>query len=312
MNLQQLEYIIAVNKYQHFVKAAENCFVTQATLSMMIKKLEDELKVKIFNRSRHPVTPTEIGKKIITQAKIILLETKKLKEIIAEETNEIKGILKIGIIPTLAPYLLPLFLHSFLQKYPEIKMQVFELNTSDIVKKLEKHELDAGLLAIPLNNNALIENVLFYEEFVVYSAIPKEKIKNKKYVIANDLDINKLWLLEEGHCFRSQVVNLCELKNREKAVHQLDFAAGSIQTLKKIVEMQKGITILPALALADMTLEQLSNIRHFKKPSPVREIGLVINRFMFKDKLINTLKEEILLHIPAHMKTATEKEIISI
>lgn len=311
MNIQQLEYIIAVDSFRHFVKASEKCYVTQATLSMMIKKLEEELNVKVFDRSRQPVVPTEIGKKIIAQAKIILQESNRIKEIVQEEQGELNGELRIGIIPTLAPYLLPLFMNSFLKKYPLVRLRISELITDDIVRKLEQHDLDAGLLSTPLNLSSLNEQTLFYEEFVVFAS-SKEKILQKKYVLANDIDINRLCLLEEGHCLRSQVFNLCELRNKEKELHQLDFATGSIETLKKIVEVNQGITILPMLALKDMSAKQKNNIRYFSAPVPVREIGLVTYRYFVKEKLIKSLKEEILLHIPSEMKSLSKKEVVNI
>jgi len=309
MNIQQLEYIISVDNCRHFVKASEKCFVTQATLSMMIKKLEEELNVKIFDRSRQPVVPTEIGNKIIAQAKIILQESNRLKEIVQEEQGELKGELRIGIIPTLAPYLLPLFMNSFMKKYPLVRLKISELTTVDIIDKLEQHDLDAGLLSTPLNQASLTEQPLFYEEFVVY-ATAKEKLLKKKYLLAKDIDVNRLCLLEEGHCLRSQVFNFCELKD-DQGLNQLDFATGSIETLKKIVDANEGITILPFLALKDMTRKQINNVRHFKSPAPVREIGLVTYRYFVKEKLIKSLKEEILNNIPVEMKTAVKKEVIN-
>ena len=311
MNIQQLEYIVAVDDCRHFVKASEKCFVTQATLSMMIKKLEDELDTKIFDRSRQPVIPTEIGKKIIAQSKIILHESARLKGIVQEAQGELSGELRIGIIPTLAPYLLPLFMNSFLKNYPMVRLRISELTTDDIIHKLEKHDLDAGLLSTPLNLPSINEQVLFYEQFVVYAATG-EKILKKKYVLANDIDINRLCLLEEGHCLRSQVFNLCELKNKERDLNQLDFATGSIETLKKIVEANQGITILPKLALKDMSTKQKKNVRFFKAPSPVREIGLVTYRYFVKERLIKKLKEEILNHIPLDMQSKVKKNIINI
>ena len=311
MNLQQLEYIIAIDKYRHFVKAAEACFVTQATLSMMIKKLEEELEVKIFDRSKQPVVPTDIGEKIILQAKITLQHAQKIKELVNEEQDKVSGELRIGIIPTLAPYLLPLFLPSYLKNYPLVKVQISELTTEEIVQRLERNEIDAGILATPLENKMLIEKPLFYEQFVVYASAT-EKFMDKKYLLAEDIDVNRLWLLEEGHCLRSQVINLCELKSKEKEIHQLDFAAASIETLKKIVEINNGITIIPSLALADMTEKQMQNIRHFKSPVPVREIGLVTYRHFIKEKLLLSLENEILKAIPDNMKTNIKNEIVKI
>lgn len=311
MNNQQLEYIVAVDSYRHFVTAAEKCFVTQATLSMMIKKLEEELGVKIFDRSKQPVVPTETGKLIIAQARIVLQNTERMKEIVHEEKGQMSGELRIGIIPTLAPYIIPLFMNTFMKKYPDVKLKISEITTESIINKLEKHSLDIGLLATPLNNKALVEQPLFYEQFVVYAS-SEEKLLKKKYLLANDIDINRLWLLEEGHCLRSQVVNLCELKHREKELHQLDFEAGSIETLKKIVELNQGITILPELALKDIPEAQKNKIRYFKSPAPVREISLVTFRHFVKKKLADALKQQILENIPVAMRTAVNKEMVMI
>ena len=311
MNFQQLEYILAVDKARHFVTAANACFVTQATLSMMIRKLEEELGVRIFDRSKVPVVPTEIGRKIIDQAKIILLEREKMSTLIADEQDELQGDLRIGIIPTLAPYLLPLFLHQFLQRYPSITLQVNELTTDEIIARLQRQELDAGILAIPLHHARIAEHHLFYEEFVLYGPA-QEKVMRKKYILPRDIDVNKLWLLQEGHCLREQVINLCELKSKERSMHQLDFAAGSIETLRRMVENNQGMTILPSLALGYMTKAQMKNIRHFKKPAPVRQIGLVTYRYYIKEKLIEALRQCILELIPSSMKRTTQIEIIDI
>lgn len=311
MNLQQLEYIIAVDTHRHFVTAAERSFVTQATLSMMIKKLEEELDVKIFDRSKQPVVPTETGKKIIAQAKEVVAGAKRLKEIVKDENNITSGELRIGIIPTLAPSLLPFFLNVFLKKYPYVKLRISELTTDSIIRKLEEMDLDVGLLATPLGKTNLDEQPLFYEQFVVYAS-GSEKVSKKKYVLPNDIDVNRLWLLEEGHCLRNQVVNLCELKEREKELHRLDFEAGSIETLKKIVEANQGITILPELSLRDMTQKQKNNVRYFKSPAPVREISIVTYRHFMKRKLIDALTTEILHSIPQEMISPKRMQVIEI
>lgn len=214
MNLQQLEYIVAVDITRHFVSAAERCFVTQATLSMMIKKLEEELGVVIFDRSKQPVVPTETGQRLIEQAQTILHEINRMKEIVQEEKDEVRGTLKLGIIPTLAPYLLPLFLRAFMKKYPLVNLQIFEMITDTAIQKLKQNELDIAIMATPVNNPALREEPLFYEQFVVYASSDEKLMK--KYLLADDIDVNRLWLLEEGHCLRSQVINLCELKNGKK------------------------------------------------------------------------------------------------
>ncbi len=312
MNLQQLEYIIAVDTYRHFVTAAERTFVTQATLSMMIKKLEDELGVKIFDRSKQPVVPTDIGVKVIAQAKEVIHATKRLRDIIQEESTTPSGELKVGIIPTLAPSLLPLFLNDFLKKYPEVKLKISELTTDTIIQKLENQELDAGILATPLGNKSLHEVPLFYEQFVVYAS-SGERVARKKMVVASDIDIDRLWLLEEGHCLRNQVLNLCELKELDKQENeQLDFEAGSVETLKRMVETNHGITILPELTLRYMNEEQMSNVRFFKSPIPAREISVVTYRHFVKRRLIDALAQEILRHIPTKMHQPLKEQIIDI
>ena len=311
MNFPQLEYIIAVDTYRHFVKAADACYVTQATLSTMIKKLEEELGIKIFDRTRQPVVPTDVGSRVIAQARVIMEEQHRLKEMISTEQENVGGELRIGILPTLAPYLLPLFLNSFLKNYPDVKLHISELTTDEIIRQLERNELDAGLLATPLHNSSIREVPLFYEEFVVYASAG-EKLMKKEFILAKDIDVSRLWLLEEGHCLRSQVINLCELKSREKEIHQLDFAAGSIETLKIIVEINEGITIIPALAVSRMTARQQKNIRHFRTPAPVREIGIVTYRHFVKEKLIKALEDEIIAAIPNQMKTFKKREIIEL
>lgn len=311
MNLQQLEYIVAVDMLKHFSAAAAKCNVTQPTLSMMIQKLEQELDVKIFDRSKQPVQTTEIGQTVVGQAKMILGEAGNLKKLVAQQKGTISGELRIGIIPTLAPYLLPLFLNQFLKKYPLLKLKISELTTDMIIEKLNAQQLDAGILATPLNDPSIQEFPLFYEQFVVY-ATQSEKMMKKKYLLAEDIDINRLWLLEEGHCLRSQVVNLCELKKREALLQNLDYEAGSIETLRKMVDLNSGITILPELALRDLTKLQMKNIKYFKSPAPVREVSIVTYRYFVKSHFIEALKKEILENIPAAMHDSARKEITPI
>lgn len=311
MNLQQLEYIVAVDRYRHFVTAAEKCFVTQATLSMMIKKLEDELGVKIFDRAKQPVVPTVIGEKIIEQAKVVLREVARIKELVKEETVEVKGELKIGIIPTLAPYLLPLFLKNFLAKYPEVKLQLSELTTSEIIERIKHSILDAGILAIPLFEPDLIEQPLFSEEFVIYFSEKSAQTK-KKLFSPSDLDVSQLWLLDEGHCMRNQIINLCGLKLEERNRHRLDLSVSSIETLRKVVDIHEGITVLPYLALRDLTQEQRQRVRFFKPPVPARQIGLVSFRYFVKEKMLDALKTEILNALPAEVRSEENKKVIEV
>lgn len=309
MNIHQLEYIVALDTHRNFVKAADSCFITQATLSIMIKKLEEELRCTIFDRSKQPLIPTELGTKIIDQARIILQEYSILKGIVLQESQEFAGDLRIGIIPTLAPYLIPRFLNSFLEKYPNIRLHISEITTDSILQKLKEYELDAGIMAVPYQNNTLNQETLFYEEFVVYGTSLKKK---KKVISAKELETENLWLLDEGHCLRAQVINLCSLKNSINTTRQIDFVAGSIETIKKIVEMNHGITVLPALSLDYMNANQLKNVIKFESPIPVREIGLVTYRQHLKTNLISALKKEILNSIPNEMQKIKNQTIVQI
>jgi LysR family hydrogen peroxide-inducible transcriptional activator len=311
VNLQQLEYIIAVDTHRHFLRASEHCYVTQATLSMMIKKLEEELRVKIFDRSKQPVKPTATGVKIIAQARRILQEATRMKEIVSEEKGEIGGELKLGIIPTLAPYLLPMFITEFITACPLVKLIISEYTTADMIERLKSGQLDAGILATPMHDKAIKEQVLFYEKYFLY-VNHSEKGFNKKYVLPADIDIDRLWLLEEGHCMRSQILNLCELKKMHEAAEKIHYEAGSIETLKNLVEKNLGITVIPELATYSFSTAEKKGIRYFKPPTPVREISIVTHRGYIKEKLIGALKASILSVIPEDLKKEKDINILNV
>jgi len=301
MTLVQLEYIIAVDTWRHFAEAANHCFVTQPTLSMQIQKLEEELEVKLFDRSKQPVVPTETGAEIIEQARKILAARNLLLENLQHKKGILTGELRIGIIPTLAPYLLPLFIQPFTKKYPGVKLIVNEMMTDLIISRLREGKIDAGILVTPLQETGIREHILFYEEMMAYVS-KKNEVYEKTYLLPQDIDPNKLWLLEEGHCFRSQIVNLCELRKISKEGSHFEYEAGSIETLRRMVELNDGITIMPELATLDMPLRQTQLIRHFRRPVPMREVSLVVHRNYVKEKLIEVLKEEILQKVPEKIR----------
>jgi LysR family transcriptional regulator, hydrogen peroxide-inducible genes activator len=311
MTFVQLEYVVAVDTYRHFATAAEHCFVTQPTLSMQVQKLEEELGVKIFDRSKQPVVPTEIGIEIIEQSRRILSEKNVISELVQTKKGILTGELRIGIIPTLAPYLLPLFVQNFYKKYPLIKLVVQELMTEYIVSRLREGRIDVGILVTPLQENGIKEHVLFYEELLAYVS-RKNTAYKKTYVLAQDIDPEKLWLMEEGHCFRSQIVNLCELRRASEMGTHFEYEAGSIETLRRMVEINDGITILPELTTLDMTARQLQLIRHFKKPAPMREVSIVVHRDFVKKRLIEALKEEIIAAIPDKLRTNKDLNVVPI
>ena len=309
MTITQLEYIIAVDTYRHFATAAERCFVTQPTLSMQIQKLEDDLGTKIFDRSKQPVIPTEMGQEIIAQARIVVHETRMISQLIKDKQGLMQGELKVGIIPTLAPYLLPTFLHPFLVKYPDVKIKFKEMNKEGIIEHLKSGRIDAGILVTPLHESSIMEYPLFYEELVAFVS-KNNTAYTKSYVLPADIDVKELWLLEEGQCFRNQVLNLCEIKMQPNQESHFEYEAGNIDTLRKMVELTNGVTILPELATLDFNIKQQNMVRHFKAPLPVREVSLVTHRNFVKKKLVDVLKQEVLISLPKKVTLNKKSNII--
>jgi LysR family hydrogen peroxide-inducible transcriptional activator len=309
MTLTQLEYIVALDTCRHFLLASEKCFVTQPTISMQIQKLEEELEVKIFDRTKQPVIPTEIGMGIIAQARVILREAGMIQQLIHDQKDTMSGELRVGIIPTLAPYLLPLLFKSMREKYPQLHMIIKETITEEVIHELKNNRLDCGLIVTPLNDSTIKEDILFYEELFVYVS-KRNALYNKKYVLATEIDPAQLWLLEEGHCFRSQILNLCEL--RKYSDLHFRYETGNIETLKKMVDKSDGLTILPELAVMEFTKPQLKLVKRLKEPRPAREVSLVTHRDHLKAKLIKTLKEEILTIVPKPMHNLHNKKVVEI
>ncbi|RYE21563.1 MAG: hydrogen peroxide-inducible genes activator [Sphingobacteriales bacterium] len=311
MTITQLEYIVAVDTYRSFVTAAEKCFVTQPTLSMQVQKLEDTLGVKLFDRSRQPITPTEIGIEVIAQARVLLSESEKIKEIITDRQKDLAGELKVGIIPTIAPYILPRILSGFIEKYPQVKLIVWEQTTEQIVQQLKLGMLDCGILSTPLHEHNLVEIPVFYENFVAYVSKGSNLFK-KKNIEPDDIDVEEIWILNEGHCMRDQVLNICQRRKTTRGFQHFEYNTGSVETLKRMVDQNSGATILPELALADMSEKQLDRVRYFKSPEPAREVSIVIQRNFLKRRMIEALKNEILDFIPKRLRTKKKKEIMNI
>lgn len=309
MTLTQLEYIVALDTHRHFVLASEKCFVTQPTLSMQVQKLEEELGVKIFDRTKQPVMPTAMGERIIAQARLVLREAGRIQQLIDEEKDVMTGELRVGIIPTLAPYLLPPLFKRMREKYPQLNLIIRETITEEIVHELKQNRLDCGLVVTPLKDAAIKESILFYEELFVYVS-RKNALYDKRYVLPSEIDPEKLWLLEEGHCFRSQILNLCELR-RSKDDH-FRYETGNIETLKRMVDKSDGLTILPELAVMEFNKNQLKLVKQIKEPRPAREVSLVTHRDHLKTKLIETLKAEVLQIVPAPMQQLKNKKVVEI
>ena len=308
ITLTQLTYIVAVAQHQNFGKAAKSCFVSQPTLSMQIQKLEEDLEVTLFDRTKKPVEPTAIGQKIVEQAQVSIQEVLRLEEIIKIEKGEISGEFKLGVIPTLAPYLLPLFLKSFTESYPKVNLIIEELQTQKIIRLLKEDKIDAGILVTPLNAKGIIEQPLFNDPFVVYLS-PDHPLYKLKKVSEKDLTLEDLWLLNEGHCFRDQAIEICR-KVRGGGVERknLEFESGNLETLKRLVDKNFGYTMVPTLAIMDMsTAEVNKKVRFFNPPVPTREVGIVYSRSYLKKSIIEALHKKILASIPKELKDSPAK-----
>jgi LysR family transcriptional regulator, hydrogen peroxide-inducible genes activator len=299
MNLQQLEYIIALDKYKSFGKAAESCFITQATLSTMVKKLEEELELVLFDRKTSPIITTECGKEIVQEAQKIVGHSYRLKQIASSIKGIVEGELRIGVIPTVAGNLLHRILPKLLEKYPNLTLTLEEITTENIIQKLKNGELDAGLLSTPLKNNDLEETILYYEKLMVYGSVEQ---LNTQFVSPKDIQNEKIWLLETGNCLTNQIINVCAL-NTKKINNHLNFQPNSFESLLNIVDSLHGLTLIPELYYADLSENRKKRVREFTPPYPVREISLVYNRPYAKIKLIEAVTEEIINIISPQLMT---------
>jgi len=297
MTLTQLSYIVAVANHGSFGLAARKCHVTQPTLSMQIQKLEEMIGVIIFDRSKQPVILTSIGARVVEQARIILREADRLQEIVREESGLIQGDFRLGIIPTVAPYLLPLFLQKFIDHYPSVNLIVEELETASIVQRLKEDTLDAGILATPLHDPKILENRLYDEPF--YVCLPaSDALAQKMELSEKDLPLERILLLNEGNCLRDQMINLCQFKSKApKKDQRLQFESGSLTTLIRLVEQGSGFTIVPYLALETVSVKNCVT-KAFADPQPVREISLIVHRSYVKHNILEALRKEALQYLP--------------
>ncbi len=294
MTLQQLEYVIALDTYRHFVTAAEKTFVTQPTLTMQLMKLEEEIGLQIFDRTKKPLVPTRAGEQFILKSRQILREVGQLKEMISSNKETLVGEFRIGIIPTLAPYVLPLFLKSFLQENPQTHLKIYEMQSEDIIKSLIHDTLDLGLLVTPLNEKNLREVPLFYEPFLLY--VPNHYNKeHQKSIHPSAIDTSKVLLLNQGHCFRNQSLEICNQSNTG-AVLGFEYESGSIEALKALVKKGIGLTLVPELSVLDDF--ESDNVIRLDEPQPVREVSIVVHQSFSKEPLIDKIRSGILSNIP--------------
>ena len=299
MTLQQLEYILAVARYGHFGRAAEACNVTQPTLSAMIGKLEEEIGAKLFDRNRQPICPTPVGERVVYQAKEVLEQADSIKDIVLEEKQSLSGIFRVGILPTIAPYLLPRFFPQMMKKYPTLDIRVREMKTYQIKEALLQGDIDAGILATIEGLEEYEQTTLFYEKYIGY--VSREDALFKKEVIrtADVASSRELWLLDEGHCFRDQMVRFCQMKSSQTS--QLAYNLGSMETFMRMVESGMGITFIPELAEMQLSEPQKELVRPFAIPIPTRELILITNKNFIRQTLLDTVVKEIQAAVPKNM-----------
>ena len=308
ISLTQLEYVLAVDRFRNFGKAAKACFVTQPTLSMQLKKLEDDLGFPLFYRTKKPILPTEGGKAVIDQARVVVDEWKRLSLLGSKgEGKELSGELRIAVIPTLAPYWIPLFLDEFAKTYPKVQLRIDEMQTSRILGALESDEIDAGLLVTPLGNKALQETPIFYEPFYLWVRKDHELAARAK-VSEGDLDGSQIWLLNEGHCFRNQMIQICSLSKKKTVLKNVVFESGNLETLMRLVERSGGYTLIPQLALPEKIPKNVE-VKAFRKPIPSREVSLVYRRLQWKTPFIEAFRKVLVHSVPESLRVLAKQNL---
>jgi len=299
MTIQQLLYVVALDNHRHFVKAAESCFVAQPTLTLQVKKLEEEIGLIIFDRTSQPLVPTPMGKRFIQKAREILRDIGDLKDMVNSEKGQMEGFYTLGIIPTLAPYLLPRFIKQFSDAHPGVKLEIKEMQSLEIVKALKGDLLDIGIMATPVDDNSIREILLFHEPFLVY-ACQGHPLLEKEEIDVADITDEGLWLLNEGHCFRNQVLNICNKTGKANKTREFTFESGSIETIKNMVQHDMGYSLVPELSITNPFDKPL--VRRFSEPQLTREISLVVHQSFTKEVLLDHLRQTIVASIPPGFK----------
>ncbi len=298
MNLHQLKYIIALDEHRHFGRAAEACDIAQPSLSTMIQKLEDELGTKIFDRSRQPIVPTPTGARILKQANIILRQAELLKDIVIDEEESLGGDIKLGILPTIAPYLIPRIIPSLNERLPNLKINFIEITTAECLEALSNGEIDMAIIASPPDVEGLGSQILFYEEFFGYVA-RNHRLFAETNIRSSLVDTEQLWLLDEGHCFRDQLLRFCELKRATP--HSYNYEKGSLETFMHLVEQGNGLTFIPELAVDFLGEQNKELVRPFTIPRPTRAIHLALRDDCIRQNLYQELCKLIRSSVPEQM-----------
>ena len=294
MTLLQLTYLIALDKHRHFRRAAESCFVTQPTLSTQVQNLEEELGVVLFDRKAHPIAPTRIGREVIQQARTIVAEAERLTQLVQEAAGEMEGELRVGILSTLAPYLLPLVIAPFAHRYPGVSLVFEEHPAERIAASIRRDLLDAGLVATSVAERGIVEVPLFEEPLVGYVA-PGHRLYERDTIRPGDLHHDDLWLMSEGHCFRDQALDLLQGAPPDASEQNVvEFASGNLETLQRLVDRGHGMTLLPLLAVQVEGSHAPESVRPFQSPVPTRTVRLIHAETLVKRRPIEALAAEII------------------
>ncbi|MCL3781638.1 hydrogen peroxide-inducible genes activator [Prolixibacteraceae bacterium JC049] len=309
MQLNQFTYFIALEKYGSFSKAAEAVGISQPALTLQIQKLEEELGYRLLDRSRKPFQVTREGEAFLERALDIVQRVDELKDLSIEMSEEIAGHLRVGIIPTVAPYLVPLFIDDLQKKYPQLHLEIQELKTEEIVEELKRGNIDCGILTTPIQAGSVIKRALFYERFYLYVSEGHELFQ-KDEIDLNDVDFSQLWYLQEGNCFQNQVNSICQLSGQTDGTEHLVYKSNSIESLRRIVESKRGITFIPELATIDIPVELEDWVKDIAGIPPLREVSLVLTRSQAKERQVEALTTILLNNIPGRMKKKPEGLII--
>ncbi len=303
MNLQQFEYILAVDKFRNFTRAADHCNVTQATLSAMVRKLEDELGMMIFDRKSSPLRTTDAGLEILEEARAVVAHCEKIRSKAKGQGGRVEGRMRIGVIPTIANSLLPKIIKPLLQKYPRLHLELTEVTTQNIYRQLREGSIDVGIIGTPNTDTDIGEEILYYEALMVYGDVDKKM----SYIIPDEIRNNKIWLWEEGHCLREQFVNLCSLRKKELNPHNLSFDANSFDTILSMVDEFGGLTLIPELYYQGLSRSRKNKVHFFRAPTPVREVSLIYYKAYAKERQIRALADFIHGRIKPGLLTGGQK-----
>ena len=289
MNIQQLEYILAVDQFKSFSKAADYCHVTQATLSAMVKKLEEQLDIVIFDRKASPIATTENGREILLQALQVVAHANALLSSSKAINQKVEGRVKMGVIPTIASSMLPLILKHLVEKYPLLQLEVYEVTTNQLIKDLREGKLDVGILSTPIASTEVETELLYMEDLCVYGRLPSAS----RSIAKSELAKQRMFLLQEGHCLRDQIIQLCDLKKNKSLPSNLSVESNTFDTLLNLVDEFSGLTVLPALYVGQMSEARQAHLIELKEGTLTREVSLAYYRPYAKWNILNRLKAEI-------------------